>query len=106
MAGKAMPPSAICNKPLIKPGRVAEKATTCPTNGIDLKSNKEIEVCGESHRGDLLLQGFWARGTDCIVEVRVTDMGAKSYCERSPAKVLELGKKLKKKKYLDACLEQ
>jgi hypothetical protein len=40
------------------------------------------------------------------VDVRVTDTDAKSYCKRSPDKVFESGKNLKKKKYLDACLEQ
>jgi hypothetical protein len=106
MAGKDMMPSAICNKPLIKPGHVAEKTMTCPTNGIDLKSNKENKVSGESDCGDLLLRGFWARSTDCIVDVRVTNTDAKSYCnKRAPAKVLESGEKLKKK-CLNACLKQ
>jgi hypothetical protein len=106
MAGKAMTPSAIRDEPLIRPGRVAEKTTTCPTTGIDLTSSKEKDATGESDRGDLLLRGFWARGTDCIVDVRVTDTDAKSYCKRDPDKILESGEKLKKKKYLEACLEQ
>jgi hypothetical protein len=105
MAGKAMTPSAIRDEPLIRTGRVAEKTMTCPTIGIDSKL-KENDVTGESDRGDLLLRGFWARGTDCIVDVRVTDTDAKSYCKRPPDKVLESGEKLKKKKYLEACLEQ
>jgi hypothetical protein len=106
MAGKAMTPSAIRDEPLIRPGRVAEKTITCPASGTDSKSSKEKESTGESDRGDLLLRGFWARGTDCIVDVRVTDTDAKSYCHRAPDKVLESGEKLKKKKYLEACLEQ
>ncbi len=24
-------------------------------------------------RGDVLIRGLWARGTDCIIDVRVTD---------------------------------
>jgi hypothetical protein len=55
MAGKAMMFSAIRDKPLTKPGHVAEKTTTCPTNKIHSKSNKENEVSGESSCRDLLL---------------------------------------------------
>jgi hypothetical protein len=105
MAGKAMTPSAICDEPLIHTGPVAENIKACPTIGIDSnpKSSKEPEVASESNQGDLLLQGFWARGTDCIVDVRVTDTDAKSYCKRPPDKVLESGEQIKKKKYLEAC---
>jgi hypothetical protein len=100
-----MTPSIIHNKPLIRTGCIAEKTMTCPTIGIDSKS-KENDVTGKSDHGDLLLRGFWARGTNCIVEVRVTDTDAKSYCKQPPDKVLESGEKMKKKKYLEACLEQ
>jgi hypothetical protein len=46
--------------------------------------------------------GFWARGTDCILDVRVTNTDAKSYSKRDPAKVLEPQEKEKKRKYLEA----
>jgi hypothetical protein len=45
------------------------------------------------------------RGTDCILDVRVTDTDSKSYCKRTPSKVLESQEKEKKRKYLGACLE-
>jgi hypothetical protein len=108
MVGKAMKPSAICNEPLIRTGRVAEKDTACPTkeNDSNMKSNKELEIASKSNRGDLRFQGFWARGTDCIVDVHVTNMDAKSYCKQPPDKVLESGEQVKKKKYLEACLKQ
>jgi hypothetical protein len=54
----------------------------------------------------VLLRGFWARGTDCIVDVHVTNTDVKSYCKRPPDKVLESGEQIKKKKYLKVCLEQ
>ena len=38
--------------------------------------------------------------------LRVTDTDAKSYCKRTPAKVLESQEKEKKRKYLEACLER
>jgi hypothetical protein len=67
-----MAPSAISAKPLIRPCCVAEKYTACPTKGINSKSNKENEVTGQRESSDLLLRGFWARETNCIVDVRVT----------------------------------
>jgi hypothetical protein len=49
-------------------------------------------------RGDILLPGFWACSTDCIVDIRVTNT--------DPAKVLITQEKEKKHKYLEPCLEQ
>ncbi len=47
----------------------------------------------------LSIRGFWARGTGaCILDVRVTDTDAKSYCKRPPTKVLESQQKEKKRK--------
>jgi hypothetical protein len=57
-------------------------------------------------RGDLLVRGFWGRGTDCIIDVRVTDTDAKSNLSKDPAKVLEAHEKEKERKYLKSCLEQ
>jgi hypothetical protein len=94
LAGKALTPSAICDKHLIRPCCDAEKITTCPTKPTSNKpASKDDRLCS-----------FAARGTDCIVDVRVTDMDAKSYCHRDPAKVLITQEK-EKKKYLEACLE-
>ena len=57
-------------------------------------------------RGDLLIRGLWARGTDCIIDVRVTDTDAKSNLSKDPAKVLESHEKEKKRKYLASCIAQ
>jgi hypothetical protein len=54
----------------------------------------------------LLIRGFWGRGTDCIIDVRVTDTDAKSNLNKDPAKILEAHEKEKKRKYLKSCLEQ
>jgi hypothetical protein len=53
-----------------------------------------------------LVRGLWARGTDCIIDVRITDVDAKSQRSKDPLKVLEAHEREKKKKYLEACLEQ
>jgi hypothetical protein len=56
--------------------------------------------------GDLLIQGFWARGKDVIADVKVTDTDAKLYWSGDPHKVLATQEREKKKKYLQSCLEQ
>jgi hypothetical protein len=54
-----------------------------------------------------LVQGLWARGTDCItIDVRITDVDAKSQQSKDPHKVLKAHEREKKKKCLEACLEQ
>jgi hypothetical protein len=40
-------------------------------------------------RGDILIRGLWARGTDCIIDVRITDVDAKSQRSKDPHKVLK-----------------
>ncbi len=57
-------------------------------------------------RGDVLIRGLWARGTDCIIDVRITDTDSKSQRSKDPMKVLESHEREKKKKYLGPCLEQ
>jgi hypothetical protein len=56
--------------------------------------------------GDVLNRGLWAHGTDCIIDVRVTDLDAASNVTRYPDKVLEAHEKEKMKKYLKPCLDQ
>ena len=45
-------------------------------------------------------------GTDCILDVRVTDIDCPSYCRRDPLKALEAQERAKKNRYLQACLDQ
>jgi hypothetical protein len=105
LAGKALTPSAVRDEPLIKPSRVKESEKDTPIKDTSQEKTEQTAT-GEDERGDLLIRGFWARGTDCILDVRVTDSDAKSYCKRDPAKVLESQEKEKKRKYLEACLER
>jgi hypothetical protein len=60
----------------------------------------------DDERGDLLIRGFWARGTDAIINVRVTNTDAKSYWSKDPHKVLAQHEKEKKRKYLASCTAQ
>jgi hypothetical protein len=56
--------------------------------------------------GDIVVRGLWARGTDCIIDVCITDVDAKYQRFKDPHKVLEAHEREKKEKYLEACLEQ
>jgi hypothetical protein len=100
LAEKAFTPSAVRDKPLIR-GRSTEKVDECP-----VRQTSANQPAKEDDRGDILLQGFWARGTECIVDVRVTDTDAALYRAQDPAAILKSQEKEKKRKYLAACLEQ
>jgi hypothetical protein len=56
--------------------------------------------------GDILIRGLWSCSTDCITGVHITDVNAKSNYSKVPDKVLAAHAQEKKKKYLEACLEQ
>ena len=104
MAAKAIIPSAIRNEPLIHSSCPADKMPDLvpknPTVSRNLHKNR-----GEI-RGDLCIRGLWNKGTDCIIDVRVTDTDAKSNLSKDPAKVLETHEREKKRKYLEPCLAQ
>jgi hypothetical protein len=53
-----------------------------------------------------LIRGLWAQGTDCTIDVRITDVDAKSNRSKDSDKVLAAHEREKKKKHLGACLEQ
>jgi hypothetical protein len=104
-AAKAIIPSALRNKPLILASCPAVKMSELDQKDQPAVSRNLHKNRGEI-RGDVSIRGLWNRGTDCIIDVRVTDTDAKSNLSKDPAKVLEAHEKEKKKKYLGACLEQ
>ena len=106
LAGKAFTPSgAVRDEPLIKPGRVKESEKDTPTKDTSQEKTEQTAT-GEDERGDLLIRGLWTRGTDCILDVCVTDTDTKSFSKRDPTKELESQEKEKNQKYLEACLER
>jgi hypothetical protein len=101
-ASKALAPSAVRVKPMIHSRRTAEETKAKePKHPV-----QRLSRLSKEERGNLLIQGFWARGTDVIVDVCVTDTDAKPYRSRDPHKVLATQEREKKKKYLQSCLEQ
>jgi hypothetical protein len=90
----------------MKTSRVMESNEGTPTNDTSQQKTEQTAT-GEDERGDPLVRGFWARGTDCmLLDLRVTDTDAESHCKRDPAKVLDTQEKKKKRKSLGACLER
>ena len=103
LAARAFAPSAVRDEPKINLGHVADSAQATPTNSsVQVHHHNQ----GDDDRGDLLVRGFWARSTDCIFDVRITDTDAKSNLSRDPRAVLTSQEKQKKKKYLAPCLAQ
>jgi hypothetical protein len=104
LASKAIIPTAVRNEPSIHASFPAVKMSATDQDQPAVSRNFHKNR-GEI-RGDLSIRGLWNRGTDCIIDVRITDTDAKSNLSKDPAKVLEAHEKEKKKKYLEACLEQ
>jgi hypothetical protein len=67
------------------PSRVKKSDKDTPAKDTSQEKTEQTAT-GEDERGDLLVRRFWARGTDCILDVRVTNTDARW----DPAKVLEL----------------
>jgi hypothetical protein len=99
LASNTLFPSAVHDEPRIHTSCPAKKKTDLeeyPGNPVThnlCKSRRE--ECG-----DLLIHGLWARQTDCIIDICVTDTDAKSNLSRDPVKVLEAQEREKKRKHL------
>ena len=91
---KTLTPSAVRDEPYIN---------SCVKELQDANETDEI-ISTDNDRGDILIRGFWSRGTHCVVDVRVTDTDSKAYQTRDPMKVLASQEKAKKNQYLEPCL--
>jgi hypothetical protein len=77
LVSKALVPSAVRVEPMIHSRRTAEDTTA--KEPAKPAVQRLTRTSGED-RGDLLIHRFWARRTDAIIDVQVTDTDAKSYC--------------------------
>ena len=91
LASKALTPSSVREEPRIYPIR--------SQTSVD-------EPVVKDARGDVLIRGLFQRATDCILDVKVSDLDAKSYSKRAPAAALRSLERAKKRQYLQPCLEQ
>jgi hypothetical protein len=104
LASKVFIPSAVRDEPKIFFSRPVEKKAALYQPNPSVTRNHPKTQCED--RGDLLIRALWARGTDCIIDVRVTDTDANSNRSKDPSKVLAAHEREKKRKYLEACLAQ
>ena len=125
-ATKAFSPNAVRDDPLIYQGRTqakgekAKAAEPAPKSGAATggkgKGKRGNQQCpaeeeekddgGTEEKGDLLIRDLWKRGTDCILDMRVVNTDSPSYGLRDPEAVLRSAERAKKRKYLQACLDQ
>jgi hypothetical protein len=106
LAWKALSPSSVCDKQKILNSHVLEskgvdESKVDPVKHLFLRNNN----CKEDH-GDILIRGHWTRGTDCIIDICITDADAKLDRSKDPTKVLATHEPEKKRKHLEACLGQ
>ena len=94
LAARALIPSVAHDGPQIYPGRSA-----------DVKEAEGISTPTEE-RGDLLTRNLWKHPRDCILDVCITNLDAPSNIHRKPEAVLLFHEREKRKKYLQACLNQ
>ena len=100
LCAQALKPSAVHAEPIIIHGRTAE------TNNDNAQTASQSPQKFSDERGDLHIRGFWNKGTDTIVDVRVTNVDAPTYLPHSVDTVLERQETEKKQKYVKKCLEQ
>jgi hypothetical protein len=105
LASKAFFPSVVCDEPRIHTSRAAEPRSN-HGKPVSPAVKRLFQNNRTEDRGNILVRGLWARGTDCIIDVRITDVDSKTQRSKDPHKVLKVYQREKKKKYLEACLEQ
>jgi hypothetical protein len=71
ITSKALTPSAVHDEPSIYPhGRTTDKVTAAEAKSASKSPvNRQKSSCCDEDRGDLLIRGFWARGSDCIIDM-------------------------------------
>ena len=83
LAESALSPSSVRDEPTIN----CSQETGTSEGGAD-----------SGERGDLMIRGMWENGTDCIIDLVVTNLESASHSKRAPMKVLATLEKAKKEK--------
>ena len=74
------------------------KCTTVPDDTLSIESTEQ--------KGDLLIHDLWKNGNDSVHENRVVNTDVKSHSGKTPEKCLHEAGRVKKKMYLEACLQK
>ena len=108
----ALPDSCVRVEPYINldsPTIAANAKKSNPPNNQPTDLNgpiSELLASDDENRGDVLFRGLFQHQHDCIIDVRVTDLDAKSCRSTDPEKTLARQEKEKKSKCLEDCLRQ
>jgi hypothetical protein len=73
---------------------------------IPMESNHQLNWNITLSDVTFLIRGLWARGTDCIIDGQIADVHAKFNWSEGLDRVSAAHERKKKKKCLEACLEQ
>jgi hypothetical protein len=103
MASKTLSPSAVCIAQMIPHTRCAAEETKATEQKSPVQ---QISCSDKEESGDLLIHGFWSCGSDIIMDICVTMLKLSCTGHDYPHKVLATQECEKKKKFLQACLEQ
>ena len=85
---------------------VRDEPQIYPGRSADVEETEEISTPTQQERGDMLIRNLWKHQTDRILDVCVRNLNAPSNIHRKPEVVLPSHELEKKKKYLQACLDQ
>ena len=78
LSALALKPSSVRAEPLINPtGRRTAKTQQTDEEKTAKPSSDPVEL--NRDQGDLLIRGLWKPSTDCIIDVRCTDLDCKSH---------------------------
>ena len=61
---------------------------------------------GNEVRADVMCHGLWKKGTSCVLDTQILHTDARGYLSTTSANNLEASARVKKRKYLQACLVQ
>eukprot|EP00957_Ditylum_brightwellii_P043337 3285051-Ditylum_brightwellii.AAC.1 len=96
--------SVVHNEPYTKNGCKHERNKTAQKSPFTVFPTSADKV--GKLRGDISTRGLWQRQMEAIIDVRVTNLDAKSYLLKTVKKCLEDQEKEKNDKYLKLCMEQ
>ena len=113
IALRALPENRVRDEPLINQSRVTvpPEMPTTPSSSSSAQASPPtpstphtLENVAHDDRGDISIRGLWERQTECILDIVITNLDAKTYCNRDPETILWQKEKAKKRKYMSACL--
>ena len=107
LSRKAFTPSHVRDDPLIFVGCAVKETKAKPVRTID-STDLESVMPSEAteHKGDLLICDLWQNSTDSVHYMRIVKTYTKSHEGKTPEKCLQEADIVKKRIYLEACLQQ